>query len=146
MGLESYGFALVEEDPTKEYDEYREFNGRSLPVSEIMEWRNHNRLHGWMEKLWIKKGRPMSSEERQANPELEFNTIALELTLEDLDQLEEDIHSKSFPATDAPFKGLWGEDSYVDYKYENNDLQFVKDARSAYTQGKCVCVCFYSWG
>jgi len=29
-------------------------------------WRKHNRLHGWMNQLWIEKGKPLSSDEESS--------------------------------------------------------------------------------
>ena len=34
---------------------------------ELAYWRKHNRLHGWMEELWTRKGKPNESISLQEN-------------------------------------------------------------------------------
>ena len=52
----------------------------------LAEWRKHPNLQGWMEELWYEKG-----------GEGEFNCVDLELTLEDLDALEETLDEDELP-------------------------------------------------
>ena len=116
----------------------------------LADWRKHNRLHGWMEELWIEKGKPNKSDE--SNIMGDFNCVPLELTLDDLDRLEADITDKTMPETGGFFFGndsfAWEDDDGNppkgnDYYYKENDLQFIKDARKAIENGKKV---FYdSW-
>ena len=44
---------------------------------ELAYWRKHNRLQGWMENKYIDNGGTK-----------EFNCVALELTLEDIEELD----------------------------------------------------------
>ena len=112
----------------------------------LADWRKHNRLHGWMEELWEDKGRPFNGE-LDDNPMGDFNCVPVELTLEDLDQLEADITEKVLPETQGFFFGgdsfEWEDDDgnkfpEGDYYYKQTDLQFVKDARKAINEGKKV--------
>ena len=120
----------------------------------IAEWRKHNRLHGWMEELWEDKGRPFEGNLDDLNDSFgsSFNCVPVELTLEDLDQLEKDINEKVLPETGGFF---FGADSFDwedkdgnppkenDYYYKETDLEFIRDARQALQDGKKV---FYdSW-
>jgi hypothetical protein len=68
-----------------------------------------------------------------------FNGVELELTWEDLDQLEQDVKEKRLPATTGFF---FGEDS--DEYYLEQDLEFIKTARADLFMGLKV---FYnsSW-
>ena len=112
----------------------------------LAEWRKHNRLHGWMEQLWEDQGQPSDSK-LEGNPMGDFNCIPVELTLEDLDQLEVDINEKVLPETGGFFFGGdsfdWEDDDgnkpkEGDYYYKKTDLQFIEDARKAISEGKKV--------
>ena len=95
--------------------------------SEIMYWRKHPNLHGWMENLYYQKGGDSDS----------FNCTPVELTSEDLDRLEKDILENRLPHTDGFFFGQ--SSSVIDEK----DLEFIKLAREAIAEGERV---FYdSW-
>ena len=120
MGLDMYAYSKDE-------------NGEE---TNLADWRKHNRLHGWMEQLWEDKGRPYDGDLDDFDGN--FNCVALELTLTDLEQLEAEIANKTLPASQGFF---WGSDSFEweeeegkpyddnDYYYKENDLQFVEDAR-----------------
>lgn len=89
------------------------------PVSrprEIMYWRKHPSLHGWMFNLWQKK-----------NPESisTFNGIELELTWEDIDDLEQAVRHGQLPFTEGFFFGKPADNAY----YEE-DLKFCVDAKA----------------
>ena len=102
-------------------------------------WRKHNRLHGWMEELWESKGKPFNGK-LEDNPLGDFNCVELELTLEDIDQLEEEVVNMTMPETAGFF---FGGDSFGykdddgnefaegDYYYKETDLNFIKEARKA---------------
>jgi hypothetical protein len=68
-----------------------------------------------------------------------FNGIELELTWEDLDELEQAIKNKDLPSTRGFF---FGDDS--DEYYRLQDLEFIKNARAEIFSGLKV---FYnsSW-
>ena len=138
MGLDMYSYSVDE-------------NGEE---ESLADWRKHNRLHGWMEELWEDKGRPFEGNLDDLNDSFgsSFNCVPVELTLEDLDQLEKDINEKVLPETGGFF---FGADSFDwedkdgnppkenDYYYKETDLEFIRDARQALQDGKKV---FYdSW-
>ena len=55
---------------------------------ELAYWRKHPNLQGWMESLWHVKGN-----------DGEFNCEDLELTLDDLDNLEKTLDNEALPET-----------------------------------------------
>jgi hypothetical protein len=81
---------------------------------EIAYWRKHPNLHGWMHRLWESRGNSG-----------EFNGDELELTWDDLDQLEQDIRNKNLPDTSGFFFGRDADD-----EYREHDLKFVRDAKA----------------
>ena len=89
---------------------------------EIMYWRKHPNLHGWMENLWTRKGRPGLDPDDEYKM---FNGIELELTWEDLMELEYDIAHKALPSTQGFF---FGDDS--DTYYKKQDQEFIKEAKA----------------
>ena len=68
----------------------------------------------------------------------EFNCQELELTLEDLQVLEESINSKTLPCTAGFFFG-----GDADEYYKEQDLEFIQDARSYINDGYTVI--YSSW-
>ncbi len=106
---EFYEKAQWNED-TKEFD-----SPVSKPV-ELAYWRKHPSLHGWMEQLWQKK-----------NPEdmSSFNNIELELTWEDIDELESAVRHGQLPFTEGFFFGKPADNAY----YEE-DLKFCVNAKA----------------
>jgi hypothetical protein len=87
----------------------------SKPV-EIAYWRKHPSLHGWMEQLWQKQ-----------NPEdmSTFNGIELELTWEDIDDLELAVRHGKLPFTEGFFFG-----KPADNVYYEEDLKFCVNAKA----------------
>ena len=81
---------------------------------EIAYWRKHPNLHGWMEQLWRERGGTG-----------DFNGDELELTAEDLDNLEYDVQNNRLPPTSGFFFGE-GADDY----YKKDDLKFIQEARA----------------
>lgn len=128
MGLDQYAFV-------QDSDGERE---------DIAYWRKHNRLEGWMSKLYTRKG-----------GDAVFNCEAVELTLEDLEELEEAVRERKLPRTEGFF---FGSDSYEDLTpllqlaasnasdeeiakvdpYFGDDIGFINDARAALKAGKKV--------
>ena len=133
MGLDQYTYA-------------RDAGEDSDSNVEISYWRKHNRLHGYMEQLWIDKGKPNAPADGE-NPMGDFNCVPVRLTLSDLEQLEAHIHNKVLPETGGFF---FGNDSYHwsnengkpfeegDYHYKETDLEFIELARKAIEEGKEV--------
>jgi hypothetical protein len=137
MGLDMYAYA----GRPGQREEYWEQYGSDIPevkkVSkprEIAYWRKHPNLHGWMEQLWISKGKPGTG-----NTDADFNGIELELTEEDINMLEQDILDKSLPSTRGFF---FGDDA--DDHYNEQDIEFIATARAELFLGQRV---FYnsSW-
>jgi hypothetical protein len=123
MGLDQYAFIVY---PVSEHEVIEEDKNHE----DIAYWRKHNRLQGWMENLYRIKGGTET-----------FNCVDLELTLEDLDKLEEDVKSFNLPQTGGFF---FGDDSYsYDDKEEQvvKDLEFINTARNSIIEGNKV---FYS--
>lgn len=141
MGLDMYAYSAAYSGQYKLYWENFEKgdNSVSKPL-DIMYWRKHPNLQGWMENLWVEKGRPGHMgdwlEDFEGNRYQEFNNIELELTWEDLDKLEEDIKNKKLPHTVGFF---YGENS--DEYYYDKDLSFIKAAKADLFMGLKV---FYS--
>lgn len=82
---------------------------------EIAYWRKHPNLHGWMERLAESKGLEYRT----------FNGVELELTWQDLDELEQAVTHGQLPATRGFF---FGDNS--DEHYREQDLEFIKNARA----------------
>lgn len=124
MGLDMYAYAAAKANEDWGTGAQRE----------IAYWRKHPNLHGWMEQLWHQKGFPLPNSDDPM-----FNGVELELTWEDLDQLEEDVKNGRLPSTSGFF---FGSDS--DDYYRSQDLEFIRKARAELFSGLKV---FYnsSW-
>ena len=105
---------------------------------ELSYWRKHPNLQGWMEELWVKRGCPDRPNESDPHGMSDFNCVPLELTLEDLQNLEDDINNQALPSTAGFFFG-----SYSDDYYQRQDLDFIKKARKAIDNGQTVV--YNSW-
>ena len=130
MGLDMYAYSASR---AGQYDDhwdqgyYDHDNGKKMigeflsPVTkpkELAEWRKHPNLHGWMEKLW-------ASNCAETDRAKSFNGVELELTWEDLEQLEQDIEQGLLPDTSGFFFG-----DPADEYYRETDLKFIREARS----------------
>ena len=128
MGLDMYAYVASRKGQYNEFDETAELDATtnefvSTTVTkpyEIAYWRKHPNLHGWMEQLWVSKGRP-----RQSVGWPIFNGIELELTWDDLDNLERAIRNGQLPDTEGFFFGKPSDNHY----YEQ-DLEFVNNAKA----------------
>jgi hypothetical protein len=137
MGLDQYAYCAAR---AGQHNEYYEAEGKfvngewTVPgyakPREIAYWRKHPNLQGWMEDLWARQGNSGT-----------FNGIELELTWQDLDQLEKDIRSGSVASLQTI--GFFFGDPSDDY-YREHDLEFIKRARAELFSGLKV---FYnsSW-
>jgi len=126
MGLDQYasarrGQAKRDEDGYVYYEDSKE----------LAYWRKHPNLQGWMEELWHEKGCPHD----QGGG---FNCVDLELTLEDLDALEESLDDEALPETAGFFFGGNADDHYAEA-----DREFIVAARAAIKQGYDVV--YHSW-
>ena len=122
MGLDQYGLARKGEPKTDE-DGYTFYEDEM----ELAYWRKHPSLQGWMEDLWIEKGNSG-----------EFNCVDVELTLGDLDSMEEALDENALPETVGFFFGENSEEHYAE-----QDREFIREARAAIKQGYKVV--YSSW-
>ena len=138
MGLDQYAtarrgkptkvenrFTVTLEDGTEkeEVEHYYEYEDSI----ELAYWRKHPNLQGWMEELYHEKG-----------GDGEFNCVDLELTLGDLDALEEALDESALPETVGFFFGTDSGDYYAE-----QDREFIREARAAIKQGYTVV--YNSW-
>jgi hypothetical protein len=123
MGLDMYAYVAAKAGQQNEFYEGAEFdettrefvNKTTTKPREIAYWRKHPNLHGWMERLAEQKNLKYES----------FNGIEMELTAEDLDELERAVTHSQLPATGGFFFG-----NNADEHYRESDLEFVKNARA----------------
>ena len=124
MGLDQYAYAAAKAGQQDAYCSSWDHNTKpdeSLKPREIAYWRKHPNLQGWMEQLWLKKNPDIDPNNRDAL----FNGVELELTWDDIEDLERAIIHKQLPAT----RGFFFGDASDDYYYEH-DLGFVKNAKA----------------
>ena len=119
MGLDMYAFAVSKRDAIGEFE-----MARDCEREELHYWRKHHDLHGWMENLYRSKGGDAES----------FNCIPVELTLDDLDDLQQALLDDNLPRTQGFFFG----DNPPDLESMRNDLIFVQNCRIAINEGKVV--------
>ncbi len=122
MGLDQYAYVAAKAGQREEYYETSEYNEKTKEWTskiakprEIAYWRKHPNLQGWMEQLAQKKSLDYDS----------FNGIELELTWEDLDDLERAVTHNRLPETTGFFFG-----NPSDEHYREQDLQFIREARA----------------
>ena len=145
MGLDMYAYVATRAGQREEfYDaEYGNDDSRKGTVGrprELAYWRKHPNLHGWMEQLWIRKtNEDGETIVEDSNWGSSFNGVELELTYEDLDELERAVTHSQLPSTTGFFFG-----NNADDEYRDADLEFIKNARAELFMGLKV---FYnsSW-
>lgn len=127
MGLDQFAFRVKRgfiKDPvdfeTEKYDEENEQRTILADTVEIKYWRKHPNLQGWMENLYYAKGGKSKV----------FNCVNVQLTWEDLEDLESFVKEKSLPHTEGFFFG----DNSDEY-YEKEDLEFIEDALKNIAKG-----------
>lgn len=126
MGLDQYAYVATKAGARDEYwhdDNYNKPDGDPTKLSkprELAYWRKHPNLQGWMERLWLERN-PEVQNDRRAS----FNCVELELTWEDLDDLERAIRHRQLPLTTGFFFG-----NPSDEHYFQQDLDFVQAARA----------------
>ena len=143
MGLDQYAYVAAKKGQKEEFYEGAEFDKESgdyvnpsvTKPREIAYWRKHPNLQGWMEDLWLRRGGSHDGSE-WGNA---FNGVELELTWEDLEELEQDVLTGQLPHT----RGFFFGDDSDDY-YKEQDLKFIRDAKAELIVGLRV---FYnsSW-
>lgn len=120
MGLDQYAYIASKADT--DYDD--------TSRQELAYWRKHPNLQGWMQNLWLKKlDIPTHSTDQFIQNKIpgDFNGVELELTWEDVDQLEKDIKSGKVAklGTTGFFFGNPSDDVYREM-----DLKFCIDAKT----------------
>lgn len=123
MGLDQYAYSAIKakqqhefyETGTWDADEQEYKNPAIAKPREIAYWRKHANLQGWMENLAERKGLEFES----------FNGVELELTWDDLDELERAVTHTQLPHT----RGFFFGDGADDY-YREHDLEFIRNARA----------------
>ena len=126
MGLDMYAYVAAkagQQDEFYEGAEYDKDTGEFVNPNvnrprQICYWRKHPNLHGWMERLWNQR----NGGDKDAD---KFNGIELELTAEDLDELEYAVQNDHLPATSGFFFG-----NDADDYYKPSDLKFIQEARA----------------
>jgi len=138
MGLDQYAYAAASDTQSQEFWDNYDINTGSSSVQkpkDLAYWRKHPNLQGWMERLWIEKGSPGVDSRSHSR----FNGVQLELTWEDIEQLERVVKEARLPLTQGFF---FGDPS--DNHYREQDLEFCRAARAELFMGLKV---FYysSW-
>ena len=125
MGLDQFAYRLKSKPETEVDFEIQD----ESEMVKIQQWRKHPNLEGWMAELYYEKGG-----ERE-----EFNCANLQLTWEDILNLERDIKENKLPPTTGFFFGAdEGDDEEM-----AEDLKFVDAAKEALTEGHYVM--YSSW-
>ena len=119
MGLDMYAFAVSKE---KSIDQFT--IAPDSDNEELQYWRKHHDLHGWMEQLYRAKGGTKES----------FNCVPVQLTVEDLDQLQSDLLGERLPQTQGFFFGI----NPPDLESLKEDLMFIQKCHISLKEGKTV--------
>jgi len=133
MGLDMYAYVATKAGQQGEYYDGAQFDKDSgeyvnpsiAKPRELAYWRKHPNLHGWMEKLWLRKLAVEGKTPGESDFGSTFNGIEMELTAEDLDELERAVTHGQLPSTTGFFFGNEADDYYREI-----DLQFIKNARA----------------
>ena len=123
MGLDMYAYTASRAGQQNEFYEGAEWdpeakesvNPKVARPRELAYWRKHPNLHGWMERLAESKNLEYNT----------FNGVELELTWQDIDDLERAITHGQLPSTSGFFFGNEADDFY-----KEQDLEFVRKARA----------------
>ena len=102
-------------------------------IEEIFYWRKNPDLHGWMQELWEHRNEDLVAD----NPDMQFNTVYLELTAHDIDTLEHQNNNHALPKTTGFFFGTSDESDVESNK------EFIEIARQAITDDYRVY--YFSW-
>lgn len=121
MGLDMYAFRVAKEYATGDFEISK---SKDEDLTEIMYWRKHHDLHGWMERLYRAKGGTKES----------FNCVPVRLTMEDLNALEADVLGNKLPETQGFFFGT----NPPDAESMQHDMEFIGKAKVAIATGDVV--------
>lgn len=147
MGLDQYAYVAAKANEREEYYSAEEGEfidgewkvpGKAEP-RKLAYWRKHPNLQGWMESLWKRRMHETNRDIDESEWGSSFNGIELELTWQDIDELEKAVKKRKLPSTQGFFFG-----NNSDQHYYNQDLEFIKNARAELFMGLKV---FYnsSW-
>lgn len=135
MGLDQYAYVGTRSSQRDDFFEVELSDDTSRRGSiaeprEIAYWRKHPNLQGWMEKLWLRKSGFAQNKSDQFNENSyprDFNGVELELTWDDLEELENDIRSGKMEKLNTV--GFFFGDA-SDRRYRTYDLEFIKKAKA----------------
>lgn len=125
MGLDQYAYVASKAGQQDEYWQQDAGSDVIPKPREIAYWRKHPNLQGWMEQLWIRRLAAEGKTLEDSQWGSSFNGVELELTYEDLDELERAVIHGQLPPTGGFFFG-----NNSDEHYRENDLEFIKNARA----------------
>jgi len=133
MGLDQYAYVAAKAGQRQEWWDGAELdadtskfkNPNLAEPRELAYWRKHPNLQGWMESLWKRKMHDTNKEIPDSDWDSSVNGVELELTWEDLDDLEKTIKKRNLPNTQGFFFG-----DNNDQHYYGHDLEFIKNARA----------------
>ena len=110
---------------------------------QIISWRKHPNLQGWMERLWRKQkygdpanpdpktGEGYNNQTYMGDP---FNQEEVELTLDDIKRLRLDINNKTLNGGYGDTTGFFFGDSSDEF-YRETDIEFCDKAEAAINSG-----------
>lgn len=125
MGLDQYAYVSARAGAQAEYygdENYGKDDSDPTKLSEPREiayWRKHPNLHGWMEQLWLQRNPDILDDSGAV-----FNGVELELTNQDIEDLERAVRHAQLPSTAGFFFGQSSDDHYL-----KQDLEFCRQAR-----------------
>lgn len=123
MGLDMYCYKVskeVADEAGMTPDSLISLNGNTV-ADQFAYWRKFNALHGWMEKLYVRKGGVD-----------EFNCRPVRLDLADIEKLEEDAKAGRLEATAGFF---FGPQDPLNEDDRDEVLEFCAKARAALADG-----------
>ena len=124
MGLDMYAFRVRAEDALGDFEIAKTDDESRVECEEIMYWRKHHDLHGWMEQLYRAKGGTKES----------FNCVPVRLTMEDLQDLENVVLADNLPQTQGFFFG----ENPPDEESMLHDMEFISKAKVAIARGDAI--------
>ena len=133
MGLDQYAYVAARKGQRSEWWDGARMdpltsdfcNPRVTKPRELAYWRKHPNLQGWMESLWKRRMHETNRNIPESAWGSSFNGIEIELTFDDLDDLERAVTHGQLPGTSGFF---FGDDA--DEYYRETDLKFIKNARA----------------
>ena len=136
MGLDQWAYIKLE-SVSEELTKDETFENLQNSNFDFVEWRKHPNLQGWMERKWRQRTNTLHQYENETLIDDEFNGVELELTLEDIDELEEAVKNKNLNGGYGDTTGFFFGDN-SDEEYYFRDLDFCKQARVALNHNKPV--------